>query len=145
MTVKIVYFVVRHDRFTRRYGMVGTLDLWQDNNMAQLDSVFNDCIQIYPRSGQPDDPAKVVVVARFGRKMQEFLADQCGVLDPFTDPDAVIMLDVYTQVFLSLETLKIDHPDLDGTIQVEYLDEDGETQTKEIPIMWEEHVWAGDI
>lgn len=144
MTAKILYFVVHPDRFTRRYGMVGTLDLWQDNNMAQLDSVFNDCIQIYPRAGQPDDPDKVVVAARFGRKMQEFLADQCGVIDPFTDPDAVMILDVYNQVFLRLETLKAEHTDLDGTIQIEYLDENGETQTRELPIINESLVWAGD-
>ena len=144
MTAKILYFVVHPDRFTRRYGMVGTLDLWQDNNMAQLDSVFNDCIQIYPRAGQPDDPDKVVVKARFGDKMQQYLADQCGVDDPFTDPNAVMMLDVYAQVFLSLETLKTEHPDMAGTIQIEYQNENGETYTKELSIMWEEHKWAGD-
>ena len=145
MAIKIFYFVVKPGQIVKRYGNVVTLNLWQDNNMAQLDSLFGDCIQIYPRPGQPEDPDKVVIKVRFGDKIQQFLADQCGVADPFSDATAIAMLDVYVKIFGSLETLKADHPDLDGTIQVEYLDEDGETQTKEIPIMWEEHVWAGDI
>ena len=143
--VKIFYFVAHPSQVIRRYGSVVTLNLWQDNNMAQLDSLFGDCIQIYPRPGQPDDPDKAVIKARFGERLQQFLADQCGVDDPFYNPDAVSMLDIYFKSFGSLETLKIVHPDMEMLIDVEYIDENEETKTKQIPIMWEEHVWAGDI
>jgi len=142
--IKIFYFVVHPSQITKRYGNIVTLNLWQDNNMALLDSLFGDCIKIYPRPGQPDDPDKVVIKVRFGEKIQQYLADQCGVTDPFTDATAIAMLDVYVKIFGSLETIKVYHPDIDETIQVEYQDEQGITQTKEIPIMWEEHIWAGD-
>ena len=112
--------------------------------MAQLDSLFGDCIQIYPRPGQPDDPDKVVVKARFGDKLQQFLADQCGVADPFTDAGAVEMLDVYDKIFLRLDTVKLCYPELCMLIDIEYQDEESQTQTKQLPIMWEEHKWAGD-
>ena len=142
--VKIVHFVVHPAQITRRYGQVVTLNLWQDTKFAQLDSLFGDCIQIYPRPGQPEDAEKVVVKARFGDKLQQFLADQCRVADPFTDAGAVEMLDVYDKIFLRLDTVKLCYPELGMLIDVEYQDEEGQTQTKQVPIMWEEHVWAGD-
>lgn len=142
MSVLTFYIVVNPSHVTKRYGQVVTLDLWQDKNMAQLDSIFNDCIQIYPRAGQPDDPDKVVLVCRFGNKIQKFLADQCGSDNPFYNPDAVQMLDVYNQFFGSLETLKAVWPDLAETIDIEYQDEDGNTLTKTVPIMNEDHCWA---
>ena len=105
MSVQIFYVVTSPENITRRYGQVVTLRLKQDNNGAYLDSVFNDCIQIYPRPCQPEDLEKVVVKMRIGSKYQKFLADQCGTDNPFYDPAAVQMLDVYTQFFGSLETL----------------------------------------
>ena len=144
MSVQIFYVVTSPENITSRYGQVVTLRLKQDNNGAYLDSVFNDCIQIYPRPGQPEDAEKVVIKMRIGPKMQEFLADQCGSENPFYDPDAVAILDVYNQFFGSLETLKEAWPDLSGTIDIEYTDEEGITQTKTLPIMEEEHKWAGD-
>lgn len=144
MSVQIFYVVTSPENITKRHGQIVTLRLKQDNNGAYLDSIFNDCIQIYPCPGQPEDPEKVVVKARFGTKMQSYLVDQCGTYNPFYDPAAVQMLDVYNQFFGSLETLKTAWPELNGTIDIEYVDEDGNIQIKTIPIMDEEHTWAGD-
>lgn len=115
------------------------------NNGAYLDFLWNDCIQIYPRPGQPEDPEKVAINMRIGSKYKQFLADQCGSDNPFYDSDAVAILDVYNQFFVSLETLKEAYQDLAGTIEMECVNEEGITQTKTIPIMDEEHKWAGDF
>lgn len=143
--ISIFYIVTAPENITKRYGQVVTLRLKQDNNCAYLDSIFNDCIQIYPRPGQPEDPEKVVVKIRIGSKYQKFLADQCETDNPFYDPESVAMFDVYNQFFESIEKVKEDYPDLSGTIDIEYIDEEGITQTKTIPIMDEEHKWAGDF
>ena len=142
---KIFYIVTHQDNITNRNGQVVTLRLKQDNNGAYLDFLWNDCIQIYPRPGQPEDPEKVVIKMRIGSKYQQFLADQCGSDNPFYDSDAVAILDVYNQFFVSLETLKEAYQDLAGTIEMECVNEEGITQTKTIPIMDEEHKWAGDF
>lgn len=144
MPVQIFYVVTSPENIDKRHGNVVTLRLKQDNNGAYLDSIWGDCIQIYPRQGQPEDPKKVVIKMRVGSDMQAYLADQCGSDNPFYDPGAVYILDVYNQFFGSLEKLKEEWPDLAGTIDVEFVDEDGNTQTKTIPIMEEEHKWAGD-
>ena len=81
---------------------------------------------------------------RIGSYMQSYLADQCGSDNPFYDPGAVSILDVYNQLFGSLETLKIVHPDFWYLITVGYVDEDGNTQTKQITKIDLEHRWAGD-
>ena len=140
----IFYVVTSPENIDNRHGNVVTLRLKQDNNGAYLDSIWSDCIQIYPRIGQPYDAEKVVIKMRIGSDMQAYLADQCGSDNPFYDPDAVAILDVYNQFFGSLETLKEAWPDLAGTINIEYTDEQGNTQIKSIPIMEEEHRWAGD-
>ena len=132
MSVQIFYVVTSPDNITRRYGQIVTLRLKQDNNGAYLDSVFNDCIQIYPRPGQPEDPEKVVIKMRIGSKYQKFLADQCSSDNPFYDPESVQMLDVYSQFFGSLETLKIVWPELWDLVTVEYFDQEGGIQTKQI-------------
>ena len=132
MSVQIFYVVTSPDNITRRYGQIVTLRLKQDNNGAYLDSVFNDCIQIYPRPGQPEDPEKVVIKMRIGSKYQKFLADQCSSDNPFYDPESVQMLDVYSQFFESLETLKIVWPELWDLVTVEYFDQEGGIQTKQI-------------
>ena len=144
MSVQIFYVVTSPENITKRFGQIVTLRLKQDNNGAYLDSVFNDCIQIYPRPGQPEDSEKVVVKARFGTKMQSYLADQCGTDNPFYDPESVQMLDVYDQFFGSLEKVKEDYHDLWDLISVEYADEDGNIQTKQVTKIDLEHKWAGD-
>ena len=142
--ISIFYVVTSPDNITNRYGQVVTLRLKQDNNGAYLDSVFNDCIQIYPRPGQPEDAEKVVIKMRIGPKMQEFLADQCGTNNPFYDPKSVAMLDVYTQFFGSLETLKIVWPELWDLIDIEHVDEDGNSQIRQVTKIDLEHKWYGD-
>ena len=137
MSVQIFYVVTSPENITKRYGRVVTLRLKQDNNGAYLDSLFNDCIQIYPRPGQTEDPEKVVIKMRIGSKYKKFLADQCGTDNPFYDPESIRMLDVHTQCFGSLETLNIVWPELWDLITV---DEDGKTKTK-IDL---EHRWADD-
>ena len=132
MSVQIFYVVTSPDNITSRYWQIVTLRLKQDNNGAYLDSVFNDCIQIYPRPGQPEDPEKVVIKMRIGSKYQKFLADQCSSDNPFYDPESVQMLDVYSQFFESLETLKIVWPELWDLVTVEYFDQEGGIQTKQI-------------
>ena len=132
MSVQIFYVVTSPDNITSRYWQIVTLRLKQDNNGAYLDSVFNDCIKIYPRPGQPEDPEKVVVKIRIGSKYQKFLADQCSSDNPFYDPESVQMLDVYSQFFESLETLKIVWPELWDLVTVEYFDQEGGIQTKQI-------------
>ena len=144
MTSQIFYVVTSPDNITSRYGQVVTLRLKQDNNGAYLDYVWNDCIQIYPRPGQPEDPEKVVIKMRIGPKWQAFLADQCGTDNPFYDPSSVQMLDVYNQFFGSLETLKIVWPELWDFVSVEYVDTDGNTQIKQITKIDLDHRWAGD-
>ena len=104
----------------------------QDHNGAQLDLIWNDCIQIYPRPHQPEDPNKVVVKLTIGPKMQAFIADQTGSDNPFYDAESVLMLDVYTQFFGSPETLKIVYPDLWDLITIEWVDEYGEAQTRQV-------------
>lgn len=142
--ISIFYVVTAPENITKRYGQIVTLRLKQDNNGAYLDSVFNDCIQIYPRPGQSEDPEKVVIKMRIGSKYQKFLADQCSTDNPFYDPEAVEMLDVYAQFFGSFETLKEDYPELWDLITIEYTDEDGNPQTKQITKIDLEHRWAGD-
>ena len=97
--ISIFYVVTAPENITKRYGQVVTLRLKQDNNGAYLDSIFNDCIQIYPRPEQQEDPEKVVVKIRIGSKYQKFLADQCETDNPFYNPESVQMLDVYNQFF----------------------------------------------
>ena len=116
--ISIFYVVTSPDNITNRYGQVVTLRLKQDNNGAYLDSVSNDCIKIYPRLGQSEDSEKVVVKIRIGSKYQKFLADQCSSDNPFYDPESVQMLDVYSQSFGSLETLKIVWPELWDLIDI---------------------------
>lgn len=140
----IFYVVTSPENIDNRHGNVVTLRLKQDNNGAYLDSIWGDCIQIYPRQGQPDDAEKVVIKMRVGSDMQAYLADQCGSDNPFYDPGAVSILDVYNQFFGSLETLKIVWPELWDLISVEYVDEDGNTLTKQITKIDLEHKWAGD-
>lgn len=144
MGVQIFYVVTLPENIDNRNGQIVTLRLKQDTKSAYLDSVWNDCIQVYPRVGQPEDSEKVVIKMRIGSKYQKFLIDQCGTTNPFYDPEAVEMLDVYTQFFGSLETLKEDCPELWDLIDIEYVDEDGNTQTKQITKIDLEHKWAGD-
>lgn len=144
MSAQIFYVVTAPENIDNRNGQVVTLRLKQDSNGAYLDFLWNDCIQIYPRVGQPEDSEKVVIKIRIGSKWENFVADQCGTDNPFYDSKSVAMLDVYNQFFGSIETLKEAWPDLAGTLDVEYIDEEGITQTKTIPIMEEEHHWAGD-
>ena len=144
MPVQIFYVVTHPDNIDNRYSNVVTLRIKQDNNGAYLDSIRGDCIQVYPRSGQPVDPKKVVIKMRIGTKMQAYLADHCGADNPFYDPAAVQMLDVHTQFFGSLETLKTDWPELWDFVSVEYVDTDGNTQIKQITKIDLDHRWAGD-
>lgn len=144
MTTEIRYIVVPPECITIRYGHVAMLALWQDNDMTQLDQIFNDCIIVYPRPGQPVDPNKVVLAVRFGTKKQAYLRDQTGSEAPL-DEIYPASMDVGNKLFKTLQKVKQAYPDLDETILIEYQDENGETQTKQIPTIWEEHVWAGDI
>ena len=142
--INIFYVVTSPENITRRYGDVITLRLEQDEKGAFLDSVWNDCIQLYPRTGQPQDDVKSVIKMRIGSKYQKFLADQCGSDNPFYDPESVQMMDVYNQFFGSLETLKERWPELWDLIDVEYIDKDGNKQIKQITKIDLEHTWAGD-
>ena len=144
MSVQVFYVVTSPENITNRYGQVVTLRLKQDNNGAYLDSVFNDCIKIYPRLGQSEDSEKVVVKIRIGSKYQKFLADQCSSDNPFYDPESVQMLDVYSQFFGSLETLKIVWPELWDLIDIEHVDEDGNSQIRQVTKICLENKWYGD-
>ena len=144
MSVLIGYVVTSPSNIKNRYGQVVTLKVVQDNNGAVLDVIHGDCIQLYPRAGQPKDNVKSVIAMRIGSKYQEFLSNQCGSADPFYDSESVRILDIYTQFFGSLETLKIVWPELWDLIDIEYVDEDGNTQTKQITKIDLEHRWAGD-
>lgn len=141
----VIYYVVTSpSNFKATHGHIGNLTLIQDTKGAVLDNIWSDCYKIYPRPGQSYDAEKVVIKMRVGAKMQAYLADQCESDNPFYDPDAVAILDVYNQFFGSLEKLKEEWPDLAGTFDVEYTDEEGITQIKTITVMDEDHHWAGD-
>lgn len=129
----MIFYVVTHpSNFKLRYGQVGTLAVMQDTKFSQLDRIWNDCIQIYPRPHQPTDPNKVVIRFTISLELYEFLVDQTGSENPFYDQYAVDMLDVYSQFFGSVGTLKICYPELWDLVMVEFKNQEGTVEVKQI-------------